>query len=170
MKLKVTLKKKNTKLPAKYRARKVAEAVGLEVDDVQADDDVVVVEMSIEPDELEAKKKAIASIDQVESVEVVEDEEIVESKFKMPSVHQFIKEAAEADASQYGEEIKMINDYLKKDHPEHDEFNWDGKKLTITMKDESEVTKTREELTSAIDGFPADSSVKESRLKFLKRK
>lgn len=76
---------------------------------------------------------------------------------KLIKPSKYITEAADEEMGGFGEEISMINDFLKADHPNHDEFDWDGTTLSVTFKD-SEETKgfTRAELAELIDGFPAE--------------
>lgn len=85
----------------------------------------------------------------------------------LPNVHDFIKESLKEndEGDEFGAEIKTINDWLKEAHPDHDEFEWDGKTLKITFKD-SEETKTYSaseleekipEFTSIQEEFTAES-------------
>jgi len=67
---------------------------------------------------------------------------------KLPTIYQILESA---EGENFGEEITAINDYLKKEYPDHDEFIWSGSKLTITFKnDKDDVVFTRDQLTDKI--------------------
>lgn len=119
-------------------------------------------------DEEEYDEEEIMEMEEVESVDELDEEEYDEyrydesKRFRMPSVRKFIKEAAEEEGEQFGDEISHINKFLKDKHPDHDEFDWDGNTLKVTFKgDKADASFSRADLGKEIDGFPS-SSVQES--------
>lgn len=133
------------------------------------DEDEMVLDMEMED---EYDEEVIAGMEEVDSMEEVEteEEEVIpeDGAFKMPLASEFIKEAVEDESDIYGKQIAAINAWLKSDHPDHDEFDWDGDKLTITFEEGEDKTFTEAELATAIDGFPTESTVNEVLSKFLK--
>lgn len=71
----------------------------------------------------------------------------------LPSVRDFINEAKEDEGDQFGDEIKAINIWVKANHKDADDWNWSGKTLTITMKDDSKKTFSRADLAKEIESL-----------------
>lgn len=133
----------------KNRRLKIYESDGYS--DLAIEDEVVV--KSINPETSEA----IVATDKGEEL-VVATESLMDS-----SVYNKVIEAE--TKNQFGEEIRMINNWFKdSDYADGTSYWWNGKKLKIQDEDEKEIESfTREQLVKEIEGFPSSVSVNEGK-------